>query len=48
MPLISDENFRANVRKVVPDKDYVKACPNLTLQDVVTWPNEMHEVDVSC
>ena len=24
----------------------MKACPNLTLQDVVTWPNEMHVVDV--
>ena len=44
--LISDENFRADVRKFVLDNAFVKGRPNLTLQAVVTWMKETHEVDV--
>ena len=44
--LISDENFRADVRKFVLDDAYVKGRPNLTLQAVVTWMKDTHEVEV--
>ena len=44
--LISDENFKADMRKFVLDNAFAKGRPNLTLQAVVTWMKETHEVDV--
>ena len=34
------------MRKFVLDNAFVKGRPNLTLQAVVTWMKETHEVDV--
>ncbi len=44
--LMSDENFQADVRKFVQENSNVKGRPNLTLQDVVTWLQETHHVEV--
>ncbi len=44
--LTFDENFMAEVRKFVCDTANMRGRPNLTLNDIVGWLKDHHQVDV--
>ncbi len=41
-----DENFMAEVQKFVCDTAIMRGRPNLTLNDIVGWLKDHHQVDV--
>jgi hypothetical protein len=44
--LMSDEGFQEDVKQYVLEHSYVKGKPNMTLQQLVLWLKETHQVEV--